>query len=175
MPAPARRTKIVQSGVVISTLAEADAALAKLADLRRELSLLEAGMNEAIDNLKQSTALESAPHIEEIVALEAGLSLYSTYYKAELFHDKRSRELDHGIIGWRQSTELQTQPKWTWAMVLGRLKELAMVDGIRTKEEVNKEALREWPDERLSIIGARRVQKDTFFLELKQEVLAEEV
>lgn len=169
---PTKRTKIAQTGAVISTLAEADAALAKLAELRRELALVESGLNENIDALKQRASLESVPLIEQVLALEVGLSNYGTYYKAELFHDRRSRELDHGVIGWRQSTELAPQPKWTWSMVLGRLRDLAMHDGIRLKEEVNREVLREWPDERLNLVGVRRVQKDTFFLELKQEEVA---
>lgn len=168
-----KRIKVPQAGAVIGTLAEADAALARLAELRRDLALIEAGMNEAIDALKQTTALESAPYIEQVQALETGLMVYASYHKAELFHDRRSRELDHGIIGWRLSTELHPRPKWTWAMVLGQLKVLKMDEAIRQKEEVNRDVLREWPEERLDIVGARRIQKDTFFLELKQEELAE--
>lgn len=168
-----KRIKVPQAVAVIGTLAEADASLARLAELRRDLALIESSLNETIDNLKQMAAQESAPLMEQVIALESGLATYATYYKAELFHDRRSRELDHGIIGWRQSTEIKPQPKWDWTMVLGRLKDLMMADGIRQKEEVNREALREWPDERLTIVGARRIQKDTFFLELKQEEISE--
>lgn len=169
-----KRIKVNPQGVVISNLTEADAALSRLAELRRELAILEAGLNEAIDALKRSIALESAPYIEQVQMLETGLMVYANYYKAELFNEKRSRELDHGIIGWRLSSEIKPQPKWDWTMVLGRLKDLKMDEGIRVKEDVNREALREWPEERLQIVGARRIQKDTFFLELKQEEIAAE-
>ncbi|MBF0261068.1 MAG: host-nuclease inhibitor Gam family protein, partial [Magnetococcales bacterium] len=59
----------------------------------------------------------------------------------------------------------------TWAMVLGKLKELAFYEAIRVKEECNKEVLHEWPDERLAAVCARRVEKDVFWYELKKEEL----
>ena len=53
------------------------------------------------------------------------------------------------------------------AMVLGKLEELGFEKGIRINKTVNKDVLRTWPDERLELVGARRVEKDDFWYELK--------
>ena len=48
-----------------------------------------------------------------------------------------------------------------------RRKELA--DGIRVKEEINKDAALGWPDERLELVGLKRQQTDTFFIEISRD------
>jgi hypothetical protein len=42
---------------------------------------------------------------------------------------------------------------------------------IRTKLEVDREALRGWPGERLESVGVKLETVDEFFVELKQEAL----
>jgi len=94
--------------------------------------------------------------------------------KGRLFVGKRSVDLDYGKLGWRKSTEIKPAAKTTWAMILGRLRELAFGEAIRIKEEVNREVLHEWPEERLELVGARRVEKDTFWYEIDEAKLADQ-
>ena len=44
-----------------------------------------------------------------------------------------------------------------------------LTDGIRVKEEINKDAAMGWPDERLELVGLKRQQSDTFFIEISKE------
>ena len=64
--------------------------------------------------------------------------------------------------------------------MLERLQELAEGDAgkpfreaLRTKVEVDKEAMRDWPEERLATIGVRKVAEDEFYYELKGESIKE--
>lgn len=52
------------------------------------------------------------------------------------------------------------------AETLARLKEKGLRDCIRVKEEVDKEALRDYPDEVLEAVGVTRKVEDTFFVEI---------
>jgi phage host-nuclease inhibitor protein Gam len=87
------------------------------------------------------------------------------------FGDKRSIDMTHGIVGWRQNPpSVKPLKGFTWAAVLGRLKELGRLDFLRMKEEVNKEALL---GARLDLGDGIRgfycqvVQEDEFYLEPK--------
>ena len=89
------------------------------------------------------------------------------------FGKAKSLEMLHGIIGWRTNTpSLKTLSGWTWDRVLEKLKTLPlMLQYIRTKEEVNKQALLGDRDgigpDGLRNVGLRVVQEDEFFVEPK--------
>lgn len=156
----------------IADLEQANAALAEIAELKRRIAAIESGMNEAIDAIKADGEAEAAPLQAQVKSIEGGLQAFAEYNRA-MFKDRRSRELDHGAIGFRKSREIKPASRTTWQMVLGKLKELAFSEAIRTKEEVNKDELSTWPDERLTLVGARRVKKDLFWYEIHQETIAD--
>jgi phage host-nuclease inhibitor protein Gam len=106
--------------------------------------------------------------------MENGLQAFAEHRKEELFSNRRSVELDFGTLGYRRSHEVKPKPRTTWAQVLGKLKELRFHEAVRVKEAVDKDELRSWPDERLESVGARRVQKDTFWYEINAQKVAEE-
>ena len=157
----------------IADLKQADAALAEIAGLTRQLAAIGADLNESIDCAKAQAEADASPLHARIKAIENGLQAFGANQKKTLFADRRSKVLDYGTIGFRKSSQIKPQPRTTWKMVLGRIKELAFVEAIRTKEDVNKEELSTWSGERLGIIGARRVEKDLFWYELDQEKIAD--
>lgn len=59
----------------------------------------------------------------------------------------------------------------TAEMTLEKLHQYNLNDGIRTKEEINKDAALGWPDERLELVGLKRQQSDAFFIEIKKDAL----
>lgn len=157
----------------ISDLSQANAALAEIAEIKRELSAIEVDMNEAIDRLKAQAEAQAAPLQAKIKVLEGGLQAFAEYNKKSLFTDKRSKELDYGTIGYRKSSQIKPKAKTTWEMVLGRLKDLKFLSAIRTRDEVAKEELATWPNERLDLVGARRVEKDQFWYEIDEAKIAD--
>lgn len=158
----------------IRDLDHANQALAEMAEIKRSIELIEAKMNADIDQIKAEAESLTVPLRGRLEAFASGLANYAQHNKASLFDAKKTVELMFGWMGFRRSMELSPAPKSTWAMVLGKLKELSFYEAIRVKEECNKEVLREWPDERLAAVGARRVEKDVFWYELKKEELKKE-
>ncbi len=167
------RKKIKVIAIPVKNLAGANAALKEIAEIKRDLGGIEANLNKQIDELKAGAEAEAAPLHLRLSGLENGLLAYAEREKEKLFTEKRTKALDFGSLGWRRSKEVKPQPKTTWAMVLGKIKEMKFAKALRIKETVNKDELHQWPDERLGLIGARRVEKDTFWYEVDEEGVAD--
>lgn len=157
----------------VKDLPAANAALAEIAVLKRHIERIEGEMNAQIDRLKAATEARAATHQTKLASIEGGLLAFAEHNKAELFAEKRSRELDFGALGYRRSKEVKPKSKHTWKMVLGRIKELHFSAAIRIDEAVNREVLHQWTDERLELVGAQRVEKDTFWYEIDKQKIAD--
>jgi hypothetical protein len=164
---------------LIGDLDAADKALARLAEIRRAVEAEEAKLNETIDKMKAPAKERLAAKLPN-GAIEAALGTFAEAKKGDLFARLRSQALNFGTIGFRRSSEVKPAPKNTWGGILERLK--ALVTGepgdpftaaIRVKEDVNRDVLKEWPEERLSTVGARIVAKDVFFYDLRAEEIKE--
>ncbi|MDR1873549.1 MAG: host-nuclease inhibitor Gam family protein [Synergistaceae bacterium] len=170
----AKREKPQAAIAPIGDVAGADRALSEIAEIDRAVEAANHQLNEDIDNLKRGVQEEIAPLLERKEMLGAGLANFAEISKAELFKDRKSKELDFGTIGYRKSTSLAVMKKIcsTWKEVLGKLRQYDFKEAIRVKEEPDKEVMAEWPMERLELVGVQRVEKDEFFYEIKQEKVA---
>ncbi|MBF0273457.1 MAG: host-nuclease inhibitor Gam family protein [Magnetococcales bacterium] len=160
--------------LVIADLPQADLVLGEIALLQRGLEAIEADMNASIDAIKRSAEGFATPRRTRLKELERALIVFAETHQASLFRTARSVRLTCGVFGYRQSSELKPVPKLTWAAVLEKIKGLGVTELLRTKTEVNREAMRDWPDERLEVVGVQRVQKDVFWYETRKEELARE-
>lgn len=174
--------KRIKADVVVRDLGHADDSLAEILELDRQIKEAEITMQRRIDEAKAEAASETEPLKQRRKALEGALAAFAEYKKPELFAKRRSIEQAHGIIGFRKSTELTKPRKVTWADVLAKLKELAkstdpedfdFADGIRTKEDVAKDIIRNWPTERIAASLCKLEDKDVFYYETKAESLEE--
>ena len=165
--------------LAISDLAGADQVLAELARTERELERVELELNEAVERAKRQAEGQAAPLKERRERCEAALVTYATAARTELFARGKSLALTHGQIGFRASEELKPMAKLTWAAVLENLRGMAaslarrgLPECIRRKEEPDRQALRELPEELREAAGVRVVRKDRFFYEVNGESLA---
>lgn len=159
---------------IISDLAQADEALRQLGEIARESAQIESGMNAQIDQAKAVAKAQMEPLTASRKRLEDALAVFGTQKKAELFPErKRSQELTFGLIGFRRATSLRLMAKRTWGSVLERLEALGFTSAVRTKREVDKPAMADWSDEQLETVGVKRETSDEFYIELKQEALAD--
>lgn len=107
--------------------------------------------------------------------LSDAVTVYGKLNRQALFIKSKSLDLGFGVIGFRASTKIVQMRGVTAEMTLERLHQYNLSDGIRTKEEINKDAALGWPDERLELVGLKRQQSDTFFIEIKKEEVPETV
>jgi len=171
----AKRVKVEISVPTVTTLEEADVLLSEIAARKRSLDLIKASMNESIDTLKVKAAAEGEELLREIEAREQALVRFAEGNKETLFGKLKSRVLSFGEIGFRASTKaVLLNRKWSWERVLDALKETGALRFIRTKEEVDKEALRALKPEDLEAVGVKLQKDDGFYYELKEEAVGGE-
>jgi len=141
------------------------------AKLSRELDQSEIEMNKEIDRIKSKYDIKNAPNKATQTALKTIIQGYVTSNKESLITEpKRSIELPLIILGYRKSSEVSV-PNAKMSSILDALKSLGRYECIDTKETVKKSALASWSNEALTEIGVSRKEKDTFYIEIKTEIL----
>jgi len=157
---------------IVKSREAAEGTMAELAAISRKLTVLTAEMNEEIAAAKAKYDKASLPLIARREELEGGLAAFAILNREELFADgRKSLDLGFGIIGFRLSTSIVQKSGITSEMTLEKLRQFKMLEGIRTKESVNKDAMADWTDERLATVGLCRRKTDSFFWEAKEEDL----
>ena len=165
-------SRIKPTPPIVADIKQVEGALAEIAALDRKLGTIESSLNESIDAAKQRAKDESSAMLVRRKELADAIGTYATMNKAELFKDRKSLDLAFGVIGFRQSTQIIQLNKVTKEMTLEKIQEYNFNDGLRIKTDINKEGMMSWPDERLQLVGMKRKQLDTFFIEIKAEDIA---
>lgn len=167
----AKRVKPVLQVPVINTVEEADSVLAEIAAHRRKIELYEIGLREDVDALKAECADKCEAHKQSITTREQALMQFALARREDVFKGRKSVALTFGSFGFRASSTLKTLRKFTWERVLNLVKDRGLAC-VRTKEEVDKEALRVLDADTLSAVGCKLVEEDAFFYELADTDLA---
>ena len=154
----------------IESLEDANTALKELALSELYLSSIDAKYTKKIGTLKEQAAKEGDNTRRRIKELGDTLSLYAQYNKTKLFEKKKSLDFSWGTLGFRKSTKLKTKKT-----TLELLKKLFNDKGVRIKEEVDRDALHEWPDEDLAQVDAAKTVTDDFFYEINKEQVNREL
>lgn len=154
---------------IVIDRAQCEGALAEMAALDRKLSAIENEMRESIDAAKSKAAQLAGPLLARRKELADAVAVFAKMNRQELFAKSKSLDMGFGVIGFRASTRIVQVRGVTSEMTLERLHQYNMADGIRVKEEINKDAALGWPDERLELVGLKRQQTDTFFIEITQD------
>ena len=147
----------------IKDLAEANSALSEIGKLHLKLEAIDGKASERIGEIKEKAAKDGEEARNRIQELDSALALFAEYNKAELFKDKKTVPLSYGNIGFRLSTKVSVKKT-----TLELLKKL-FPNGLRIKEEINKDELKTWDDSQLKQVDAAKVEEDTFFYEVNRE------
>ncbi|HJA79973.1 MAG TPA: host-nuclease inhibitor Gam family protein [Candidatus Desulfovibrio intestinavium] len=162
-------TRIKPDPHVVADRAQCEGALAEMAALDRKLSAIENEMREAIDAAKSKAGQLAGPLQARRKELADAVAIFAKLNRQELFAKSKSLDMGFGVIGFRASTRIVQLRGVTAEMTLERLHQYNLADGIRVKEEINKDAALGWPDERLELVGLKRQQADTFFIEIARD------
>ncbi|HHL71351.1 MAG TPA: hypothetical protein ENJ29_02470 [Bacteroidetes bacterium] len=149
------------------TIGEVDNTLYEIAQRNVELKKIDAEIEEKINALREEAARRAAPIQQQIADLEAGITAFAEFNKADLFESKRTLELTFGSIGYRRSTKI-TVKKTT----VEKLEGLELFDAIIIKKSPNKEVLKTYDDTILKQVDARRKEEEAFWYEVREEELS---
>ena len=162
-------TRIKPDPHIVADRAQCEGALAEMAAIDRKLSAIENEMREAIDGAKSKAGQLAGPLQARRKELSDAVTVYGKLNRQDLFTKSKSIDLGFGVIGFRASTRIVQMRGVTAEMTLERLHQYNLADGIRVKEEINKDAALGWPDERLELVGLKRQQTDQFFIDIKKD------
>ena len=143
--------------LVIADLDQAQEAMCQLKKLDRDIESTKLELDADVDMLKAKAKALLGPPTAQAKALENALSNFAHHHKAELFKKKKSRHTPFGVYGFRKSTKLKTLPKFTWAIVLEKLKDYGFTEAIRNKETVKKDVMLGWPEKGWPVWGPRLI------------------
>ncbi|MBI4776692.1 MAG: host-nuclease inhibitor Gam family protein [Deltaproteobacteria bacterium] len=161
--------------VLIRDLSEANQVLKEMCRLQTGLEEIDREVRDRIDALKSDALTKATPLRQRLQELEAGLNLFAACERERLFRERRTVQLVFGAFGWRRSIRINPQPKWTWAKVLDRVRSLGLVEAVRVREDLDREALHRWSDEKLMEVGAGRMELETFWYELSRDSVSDKL
>lgn len=160
------------SSVAVSDQQQAEGVLAEIASIDRKLVQVQVTMNEELDAAKQKAAEAKAPLESRRKELEAALKKWAMMNKGVLFVKRRSLDLAFGSLGFQAGTRIQQMDGVSPDESLEKVRQYGFKDGIRVTEELNKEAMESWTDDRLALVGLVRRNFDTYWCKVNQEKLA---
>lgn len=141
----------------------ADEYVRRVGALQMQRQELEATAQEQIDKVKDDLKKQVEGLDKKINLWVESLGAFAAERKSE-FGALRSKKLDHGKIGWHKSTSINIK-KTTLGLIKKIFSHRRQKQFILIKESVSKDALAKLKDEDLAKVGARREEKDVFFVE----------
>lgn len=160
----ARRVRM--EGTALQSWDEVNLNLKEIAECELDLEAIEADMNVKIQDLKLEAELKAKPLQEKIEKLAIQVKEYTEENRSDI--KGKTMKLNFGQCGFRQSTKITLS---SVQATLKALKAKGMTNCIITKESVNKEILRDYPDDIIASVGARKKVEDTFWFETDREKL----
>ncbi len=168
------RTTIRKKAFPVHSYDEADQVLRQIAVLKSQIAASAALYNQREQERRAKLTEEVTPLQERVAEMEEGLLRFASD-RREDFDKKKSRELNHGIVGFRMNPpsikaikgvtleaalKLVKASKHAWRFV-------------RQKEEINREeiltaiAAKEIAEDDLTPLGLYREQVEEFYYDLK--------
>ncbi len=144
---------------------EADQFLHDIGDLQRQVTRIKTAMDDQIIEIKRGFEDEALPINQEIDEKFAALHSWAENNRETLLKGKgKSLHLGSGALGWRKNPPKVSLSKV--AEVIKAIKQLGHTHFLRTKEEVNKDAMLVDVESQAladSIKGVKIVQSEDFF------------
>lgn len=157
-----QRIKNTAAEYVPVSRTEADEAVRIIGEQQRKRDALQTEMNTRLADLKAEFESKAQPIGESIKALSHGVQVWAEANRAELTQQGRTKtvRLGHGEISWRMRPAA-VAIRGSDA-VLAALKRLGLGRFIRTKEEIDKDAIRKDADAVAGVKGISITQGEDF-------------
>ncbi|QDL53126.1 host-nuclease inhibitor Gam family protein [Rhodoferax aquaticus] len=133
------------------TMAQVQSDIRKIGDLSREHGRVSADLNDKVAKLTDDAAPTLKDLQEQIAGLQKGVQIYCEANREELCGKGKTANLVTGEVQWRQRPP---SVKVTGVdAVIAWLKNMGMNAFIRSKEEINKEAMLNEPEKAKGVPG----------------------
>lgn len=172
MSKPARLKKPAVAVAVPGNAADASNAIARIGIEQRELARIEAAMNDELAVIKERWEAQAEPHRKAIADTSQGVQIWCEAHRGELLKgDAKTATFPAGEVQWRVRPP---SCRVTGAeAVLDLLRRLGLGRFIRSKEEINKEAILNEPEAVTGVPGIRIEQGEDFVIKPFEAPLTE--
>jgi len=152
---------------------EFDVAVDKIATLQVALRILEGKRDKDIQRARDAHAEQIESTSAELKGLAVLAEKYADEHRGEICPPgRKSNESALAVFGFRlgNPTLKTLNKRWTWESVIEAVRSRFAGRFIRTKEELDKDALKaQLTDEQLASVGCRIEQREDFFIEAKEQ------
>lgn len=158
------RIKAAAAVGVPQTLEECNRAIAEIGVAQRERDRIQADMNDSLAATREAWEAQAKPFADRIKELTAGVQLYCEAHRAELTQAGKTKtaRLAAGEVSWRMRPPSVVVRGVD--LVLEGLKRLGLNRFIRTKEEINKDAVLAEPEIADQVKGLSVTQGEDFIV-----------
>lgn len=157
MPPRARTKTAAPALPVPQSDEEAAAAIARIGELHRAIERIKSAADDQVAAIAELAANEAAPLRAQHAAAIEGLKTYCEAHRMRLTEGGKTKTAKFltGVVAWRARPPAVRLPRAREALadLIARLKALGLDRFIRTKEEVDKEAMLAEPDVAASVQG----------------------
>lgn len=169
---PARIKKQAVAVPVPRDAAEVSAAIARIGVENRELARVEAAMNDELALVKERFEAAALPHRKLVADLGQGVQVWCEAHRGELLKgDAKTAAFPAGEVQWRTRPPRCTVR--SASAVLDALRRLGLARFIRSKEEVNKDAILAEPQAVQGVAGISIEQGEDFIIKPFETPLTE--
>jgi len=163
-------------GSIPKSLEEAAEYISRIGEEQREINGIQNRLNEKVEKLKSQAMAETSQREATISELVEGLFIFAESHRNKLTEEgkKKTIELPTGIFGWRitpPAVSLKNVKEVLTELIKRGLKRF-----IRTKQEVDKEAMLKEPELAKNIKGVTISQREEFVVkpaELEVEITSD--
>jgi phage host-nuclease inhibitor protein Gam len=174
MPPKTRKTKTAAAQIPVpQTRDQVAAHIREIGERQRELARIQAAMNDELAVVKERFENLAAPHAQRVDVLTQGVQIWSEANRDTLTQGGKTKTAAFatGEIAWRLRPP---SVRITGAeAVLDALRRLGLKRFIRTKDEVNKEAILNEPEAVTHVPGINISQGEDFIVTPFEAELAE--
>lgn len=163
------KTQLAEQKTTLASWQDVDQSLRQIAIRRNELNRIDSEMNEQILKIQNKYNPEVSALGAEIIGYEKNIELFCKSHKAD-FGDKKSKELNFGIVAFRLGTgKLATLKGFTWESVKKLIQSTKKYKDlfIKTTTSINKDNIiaSGLKDTELAKIGCYIDQSESFSYE----------
>lgn len=141
-----KRNKAPALARVPQSRTETADAIGRIGALQRQLRWIETEMNEKLAGVRGAYEADAAPLADEVKALSAGVHTWCEANREALAGKSKTGHFTTGEVTWRLTPPRVAIPTRRVEIVMAKLRELGLHRFIRTKEEINREAILADPD-----------------------------
>jgi len=145
------------------TLEQATKVVRQIGEKKREIDEIQLVFNNQVEQLKAQATGQSLPHEQELSRLVEVLYAFAASHRDELTDrgKKKTVELPTGWFRWRLKPASVVLTK-AEKLVIAALKQMGLERFVRTKEEVDKQAILREQEVAIGVAGFK-IKQDEFF------------